>query len=182
MANNRYITQLRRGWKWDSDPDTGLVRNDWATYEAMPDHQLPLEGELVLEYDNGIPRIKIGDGKTEFSQLPYMSVDSFVIQKAVPKTVTATLLAANWSVATDENGNTMNNTWAQVVLQNSEDITVNSKVNLQPSAKQLVTFKEQGWVFVAENEDGIITVFCVGPKPTIDITMQATVKEVVCNG
>ena len=177
MANNRYITQLRRGWK-----DSASGRDDWATYEAMSDHKLPLEGELVLEYDNGIPRLKIGDGVTEFSALPYMSVDSFIIQQAVPKTVTATLLSANWSAATDENGNTIADTWAQVVLQNSEDITVNSKVDLQPSAKQLVTFKEQGWVFVAENEDGIITVFCVGPKPTIDITMQATVKEVVCNG
>ena len=173
MANNRYIIQLRRGWK-----DSASGRDDWATYESMPDHQPPQEGELVLEYDNGIPRLKIGDGVTEFSALPYMSVDSFVFSKVV----TTTLLAANWSVAQDDNGNQIPNTWAQVVLQNSEDITVNSKVNLQPSAKQLVTFKEQGWVFVAENEDGVITVFCVGPKPTIDITMQATVKEVVCNG
>lgn len=174
---SRYLFQLRRGKK-----DSSSNRDDWATYEAMPDHQLPLEGELVLEYDNGVPRLKIGDGITEFSQLPYLSVDSFIISQVASKTVTATLLAANWTVATDEGGNTIPDTWSQVVLQNSEDITVNSKVDLQPSAKQLVTFKEHGWVFVAENENGIITVFCVGPKPTIDITMQATVKEVVCNG
>ena len=177
MANNRYITQLRRGWK-----DSASGRDDWATYEAMPDHKLPLEGELVLEYDNDIPRLKIGDGVTEFSALPYMSVDSFIIQQAVPKTVTVTLLAANWSAATDDNGDTIENTWGQVVLQGSEVITVNSKVDLQPSTIQLATFKQQGVAFVAENEDGVVTVFCVGPKPTTDISLQSTVTEVICDG
>ena len=73
----KYIFQLRRGWKDDS-----IGRDDWATYEAKPDHMKPLEGELVLEYDNGIPRLKIGDGTSEFSALPYMSVDSFILPKS----------------------------------------------------------------------------------------------------
>ena len=53
---SKYVMQLRRGWKWDSDPTTGQPRNDWATYEAKEDHMKPLEGELVLEYDNETER------------------------------------------------------------------------------------------------------------------------------
>jgi hypothetical protein len=38
-------------------------------YEKDPDHIKPLESELVLEYDNGVPRLKFGDGIHEFSKL-----------------------------------------------------------------------------------------------------------------
>lgn len=172
----KYIFQLRRGWK-----DDASGRDDWAAYEATEGHTMPLEGELVLEYDNGIPRLKIGDGVNEFSSLPYMSVDSFIIAQTGTKTVTVTLLAANWSECTDDEGNTIEDSWCQVVLQGSEDITVNSKVDLQPSTNQLAIFHEKDLAFVAENEDGVVTVFCVGQKPTHDYTVQATVTEVVPN-
>lgn len=174
---NKYIFQLRRGWKDDS-----AGRDDWATYEATDGHVKPLEGELVLEYDNGVPRLKIGDGVNEFSALPYMSVDSFILSKTAAKTVTVTLLAANWVETTDEEGQVIADTWCQVVLQGSEDITVNSKVDLQPSTSQLAIFHEKDLAFVAENEDGVVTVFCVGQKPTSDYTIQATVTEVIIDG
>ena len=171
---DKYIFQLRRGWKDDS---TG--RDDWAEYESRLDHMLPKAGELVLEYDNGIPRLKIGDGISEFSSLPYMSIDSFILSRAAPKTVTVTMLASNWEECVDADGNSLENSWCQVVLQGSEDITVNSKVDLQPSTNQLAIFHEKDLAFVAENEDGVVTVFCVGQRPTNNYTIQATVTEVV---
>lgn len=61
----QYITQLRRGWKDDT-------RDDWTEYEAQENHLKPSEGELVVEYDHGVPKFKIGDGVSEFSQLPYV--------------------------------------------------------------------------------------------------------------
>lgn len=70
---SKHVFKLRRGWKDDA---TG--RDDWKEYESQEDHMKPLAGELVLEYDNGVPRLKIGDGEKEFSALPYMSVDSFI--------------------------------------------------------------------------------------------------------
>ena len=97
---NKYVFQLRRGWKWDSDPATGQPRDDWAKYEAKADHMKPLEGELVLEYDNGIPRLKIGDGVREFSALPYMSVDSFILP--TPTTITLLGGADHWDEEYDE--------------------------------------------------------------------------------
>lgn len=167
----KYIFQLRRGWKWDSDPKTGLPRDDWAEYENRKDHVKPLEGELVLEYDNGIPRLKIGDGVLEFSDLPYMSVDSFIL----PKPVSVTLYADKWAQADDER-------WYQVVEVTNASITPNSKVDLQPSSEQLAVFHEKDLAFVAENENGEVSVFCVGHVPTNDYTIQATVMEVVING
>jgi hypothetical protein len=160
----RYLMQLRRGWKDDT-------RDDWATYEAKEDHIKPLEGELVLEYDHGIPRLKIGDGVSEFSQLPYMSIDSFVM----PTPASVTLYADKWEKDTD-------NRYYQVVTVNNATITPNSKVDLQPSAEQLTIFHQKDLAFVAENEDGVVSIYCVGQVPTNDYTIQTTVMEVVANG
>ena len=162
----RYIQQLRRGWKDDTTD-----RNDWLEYEQQPDHILPLEGELVLEYDNGIPRLKIGDGVSEFSMLPYMSVDSFIM----PKPVSVTIYADKWVQATDDR-------WYQVVTVDNANITPRSKVDLQPNSEQLCVFHKKDLAFVTENEDGVVSVYCVGQVPTNDYTLQATVMEVAIDG
>ena len=62
-----------------------------------------------------------------------------------------------------------------------EGITPRSKVDLQPSKEQLAIFYEKDLALVTENEDGVITVSCVGQKPTNDYTIQITVTEVVVN-
>ena len=163
----KYIFQLRRGHKI-TGVDGNTIKDDWAEYEAKVHHIKPLEGELVLEYDNGIPRLKIGDGIHEFSQLPYMSVDSFIL----PKPISVTLYANQWVQSTD-------NRWYQVVDVTNANITPNSKVDLQPSSEQLAIFHEKDLAFVTENEDGVVSVYCIGKTPQNDYTLQATVTEVV---
>lgn len=167
---NKYVFQLRRGWK-ETDSNGNITRNDWATYEAKEDHMKPLEGELVLEYDNGIPRLKIGDGIREFSALPYMSVDSFIL----PKPISVTIYADKWVQATDDR-------WYQIVTVDNAVITPNSKIDLQPSAEQLDVFHEKDLTFVTENENGVVSVYCVGQVPLNDYTIQATVTEVAIDG
>ena len=131
----------------------------------------PLEGELVLDYDNGVPRLKIGDGVREFSALPYMSVDSFIL----PKPISVTIYADKWEQADDDR-------YYQVVMVDNATITPSSKVDLQPNSEQLSIFHEKDLAFVTENEDGVVSVFCVGQVPTNDYTIQATVTEVILNG
>ena len=81
------------------------------------------------------------------------------------------LLAANWIGSASP--------YSQVVSING--ITPNSKVDLQPSTEQLGIFYEKDLSFVAANENGVITVFCIGQKPMNDYTMQVTVTEVIVN-
>lgn len=153
----KFIVQLRRGTK-----------EEWAT---VGKDIVPLEGELVLEYDNGVPRLKVGNGIDLYGALPYMSIDSFVL----PKPTSVTIYADQWEKASD-------NRWFQVVTVDNAVITDKSKIDLQPSSEQLSIFHEKDLAFVAENEDGVVTVFCIGQKPLNDYTMQATVTEVVING
>ena len=154
----KYIFQLRRGWKDDT-------RDDWATYEAKEDHMKPLEGEIVLEYDYGVPRLKIGDGIHEFSELSYMSVDSFILP-----TPARIHLSTDW-VQDDDNR------YYQVVTVQNAVITPNSKVDLQISPEDLTVFHEKDLAFVAENEDGVVRVYCVGQVPQNEYDIQATITK-----
>ena len=69
----------------------------------------------------------------------------------------------------------------------SQVVTINGanelcKVDLNPSVEQLAAFHDKDISFVAVNEDGVVTVYCIGQKPTNDYEMQVTVTEVVANG
>lgn len=66
--------------------------------------------------------------------------------------------------------------YSQVVT--IDGITEYSKVDLLPSVEQLAIFHEKDVAFVTENEDGVVTVYAIGDKPTLDYTMQAQITEV----
>lgn len=166
----KYIFQLRRGWK-----DTATGRDDWANYEAQESHVKPLEGELVLEYLNGVPRLKIGDGVNEFSKLPYMSVDSFIL----PTSASITLLPNEWKPVLDEDGEPIANRFYQPVTVNNAIVTPNSKIDLQPSPEQLAVFAQKDITFTAINAGGNVRVCLIGQKPIGIYTISITVTEVV---
>ena len=153
----KYIIQLRRGTK-----------EEWKEYEInKPEESMPLAGELVVEYDNGIPRLKIGDGITPYSSLPYMSVDSFIL----PKPASITIYPDKWIKADDDR-------FYQIVTVDNATITPNSMVDLQPSSDQLGIFHSKDLAFVAENDNGEVSIFCVGQVPTNEYTIQCTITEV----
>lgn len=68
------------------------------------------------------------------------------------------------------------NLYSQVVT--IEGVTEYSKVDLLPSVEQLAIFHQKDIAFVTENEDGVVTVYIIGDKPTGDYTMQAQITEV----
>lgn len=89
------------------------------------------------------------------------------------KTTRIELLASKWVKNSD-------NQYSQVVSING--ITEYSKVDLQPTSEQLSIFYEKDLAFVAENEDGVVTIYCIGQKPLSDYTIQSTITEVETDG
>ena len=81
---------------------------------------------------------------------------------------TVTVLASAWQGE--------NNLYSQVVT--IDGITPYSKVDLLPSVEQLAIFHNKDVAFVTENEDGVVTVYAIGDKPTLDYTMQVQITEV----
>ena len=61
-------------------------------------------------------------------------------------------------------------------------VTAHTKVDLQPTAEQLAEFHYKVLAFVAENDNGVITVYSIGDKPTGDHTIQITKTEVEGTG
>lgn len=79
-----------------------------------------------------------------------------------------TLLAAAWEGSGEA--------YSQVVK--IPGVTAHTKVDLQPTFEQLTEFHYLTLGFVAENDDGTVTVYAIGDKPVGDHTIQITKTEV----
>lgn len=82
---------------------------------------------------------------------------------------TVTLYAEQWKPVED-------NLYSQIV--NISGTKPNSKIDLNPTIEQLNVFYSKDITFVVENNNGIITVYCIGQQPVNNYTMQVTITEV----
>ena len=57
-------------------------------------------------------------------------------------------------------------------------VTEYSQVDLKPTVAQLAIFHDKDLAFVTENEDGVVTVYALGDKPSNDYIMQVAITEV----
>ena len=87
----------------------------------------------------------------------------------IPKTTYVELVESEW--IEDES------LWYQVV--NINGVTVNSKIDLQPTAYQILDIQNKDISFIAENDDGVVTVYCFGNKPDKSYSMQVLITEVL---
>lgn len=99
-----------------------------------------------------------------------LTINGVTFRVASPVTISSvTLLASAW---VSEEG-----CHSQVV--NINGVTPSSQVDLKPSDEQLRIFHDKDITFVAENDNGVVTVKVVGDKPTNDYTMQVSITEVI---
>ena len=66
--------------------------------------------------------------------------------------------------------------YSQIVFINT--VTPNTKVDLQPTAQQIKAMQEAGISLMAENNNGVVTVYGIGGIPMEDFTFQALLTEV----
>ena len=85
-----------------------------------------------------------------------------------PKLTTITMPAANWS------GDS--NPWSQIVT--CSGVNVNSKLDLQPTPNQIVELQDAEITLMLTNNQGVVTAWAIGNKPTTDYTMDAQITEV----
>ena len=159
----KYITQHRRG-----------TTQQWEKSDVVV-----CDGEIVVEYcDDGKIRLKIGNGLSKFSELPYMHipgyateqyVDDKLVTQVVTRTRTVSMLKDAWV-------GTFSPYTQEVVI---DGVTAASKIDLQPTPSQLAQMSEDETTLVAENNGGVVTIYAIGEKPTVDYIMQATITEVI---
>lgn len=153
----QYITQHRRGTK-----------EEWANSK-----EIPYEAEIVVELDEVTSqhKLKIGDGTTPYEDLGYLQAGGSDVTQAVARQATITLYVNEWQQHADKR-------WYQTVEVVGTTITAQDKVDLQPSPEQLSVFHKKDLAFVTENNNGVVSVYCVGQVPQDDCTMQVTVLSV----
>lgn len=138
-----------------------------------------MSGSVIPKGNDGIsPTIDVKEveGGHEVTITDIRGTTSFIIKDGVVGedtvsvvTVTSiTLLASAW-VGSD-------NLYSQVV--EIEGVTERTRVDLTPSAAQLLVFYEKNITFSTANRDGVVTVYVIGQKPTNDYTIQANLTEV----
>lgn len=86
----------------------------------------------------------------------------------LPRIATITLAASAWSGSSAPYSQTVNVNTA----------TPATKIDLQPTVAQIVSLQNDDIALMAENTDGVITIYSFGGKPSSDMTMQAQLMEV----
>lgn len=122
--------------------------------------------------DGAVQNIEVED-TISFEQEPSIEDRLTAIEQThSPEIVrSVTLLADAWEGTASP--------YSQVVT--IDGVTKYSKIDLQPDAEQLSIFYEKDVTFIAENENGVVTVLCIGQKPMNDYVVQATMTEVIVN-
>lgn len=147
-------------------------KGDAFTYEDFTNEQL-----ASLKGEPGSSGVYVGSGDmpADCNVQIDPSGDSTPIEELArllgirpAKIASVTLLASAWAGA--------DSLYSQIV--SIDGVTEYSKVDLLPSVEQLAIFYNKDVTFVTENEDGVVTVFAIGDKPTQDYTVQAQIMEV----
>ena len=86
----------------------------------------------------------------------------------LPRIATITLSANAWSGSGEP--------YSQSV--NIATVTASSKVDLQPTAHQIVSLQNSETSLMIENNGGALTCYAIGNKPIINYTMQVLIQEV----
>lgn len=121
------------------------------------------EGEIGVEYadeDQTKVRILIGT-KNGINTIPFLPVI---------KIRTISLPADGWI------GN--NSPFSQVVK--IDDVTKDSKVDLQLTPEQLIWFQDEEISLTTKNENKNIIVYAIGYKPSVDFTTQSDLGAIQC--
>ena len=86
----------------------------------------------------------------------------------LPRVTTISLAAASWGGSSAP--------YSQVVEINT--VTSATKIDLQPTVAQIVSMQNDDIALMAENSDGVVTIYSFGGKPSADMTMQVLLTEV----
>ena len=94
--------------------------------------------------------------------------DGTGVVPVLPRISTISLPASEWIGSSSP--------YSQTVTINT--VTPVTKIELNPTVTQIVSLQDDDIALMAQNDEGTVTVYSFGGKPSGDITMQVTLTEV----
>lgn len=190
MAQRKFDARIQ--WKRDTSAN-------WTAQNPVL-----LNGEIIIvDTDSGETRFKIGDGAKTYTQLPFEdeAIRNLINGKtderiyigdteptnenvlvwintaeewsgtmiAQDRLVTVSMPASGWAGST--------NPWSQTLTISG--ITTSSKLDLNPTAQQIVALQNEEITLMISNEDGVAVAYAIGGIPSTDMHMQVIISEVV---
>ncbi len=134
----------------------GTVEHELAaSWSNMPDKPIYIGPDEPTD-----PNIKIWINTSE---------EGTGVIPVLPRIATITLTKSGWTGSSAP--------YAQTVTIPS--VTTSTKIDLLPTVAQLVSLQEQDIALMAENNDnGTVSIYSFGGKPSADLTMQVQLMEV----
>lgn len=86
----------------------------------------------------------------------------------LPRVATISLPKAGWTGSAEP--------YSQKVTINT--VTSTTKIDLQPTAQQIVNLQNAETTLMIENNGGVVTCYAIGNKPIVDYTIQVLLQEV----
>lgn len=111
--------------------------------------------------------VKVGGAGQDDAAAKTLATTEYV-RSFLPKSTTVTISATKWTGTA--------NPWSQVVTVNGA--TENSKLDLCPTAMQIVALQDAGVSLMLQNDSGVVTAWAIGNKPTTDYTINVLLTEV----
>lgn len=169
------------------------VEADWVKATNFT----PKLAEIIvydIDANYSYERFKIGDGKTNVNKLPFMpdpsqgvhvgptaptdpnikiwintSEEGTGVIPVLPRIATITLAKNKWTGTSSP--------YSQTVTIPS--VTTSTKIDLLPTVAQIISLQEDDIALMAENNDnGTVSIYSFGGKPSGDLTMQVQLMEV----
>jgi hypothetical protein len=147
---------------------TILLDSAWVLKEA--DTMTACNGYYAVEYYvNTYADGRINIDENHVRGTFYKAADVTIARKA-----TITLKTNNWVYDSTDllYKQTVN------VSNLTKPLTANSVIDLKPTPAQLSKFYNKGHTFVTGNNNTVITVYCIGQKPTEEYTLNVEITEV----
>lgn len=175
----KHITTKLRG-KVDKVDGKGLSTNDYTNYdkEALANAVVDISSVIELVGDTAVSEqiaaaniIYVGPTRPTDENIKVWintAEEGEVATPVLPRVTTITLMSNSWTGGASP--------YSQIVTVNTA--TSATKVDLQPTAAQIVELQNEDIALMAENVDGVVTIYALGGKPSSDITMQALLTEV----
>lgn len=159
-----------------------------ASTVARSDHKHPTDTSRAAASDLTALQTLVGDKKVseqiQAAQIVYVgptkptdpnikvwintSEEGTGVVPVLPRVATISLPANAWTGSSEP--------YSQVV--NIATVTTSSKIDLQPSAQQIVDLQNAETSLMIGNDGGVVTCYAIGNKPTVSYTMQVLIQEV----
>lgn len=137
---------------------------------ALSGQYADLEGKPGQANEDTLGLIKLYNdaGENEDGAMTQKAIMN-AISNAQPKVQNITVAKGSWK---DSGPYTQ-------VLSGISNITANSKIDIQADAATINAIVDGGFSLTIKNHNGTITIYAVGDKPTVDLTLQLVITEVI---